>query len=265
MNHSTTPRWGSDLVDPADRSLPSLKVRFVLDRLPDAGKVLEIGCGAGKVLRTAHAHKPRLELFGTDVTDPHVPATEFQFVRADATRLPFPDASMDRVLVVDVLEHVPDPAALLAEAARVVAPGGRLVAFVPIEGERLSFYEVFRRLLGRDIYAVTKHHVQAFTHDELTRLVSAGFDVTEVRYAYHLLGQAMDAGFFAAARLQAVSRFWWNDNVYYHGDKGSTGWAGAALNRMLQLGNALAWAESTALAKQRWGSCGVLIEAVRRG
>jgi ubiquinone/menaquinone biosynthesis C-methylase UbiE len=264
MNHSTTPHWGSDQVELSDRSLPSLKVRFVLDRLPDSGKVLEIGCGAGKVLRTTHAHKPGLELFGTDVSEPHVPASEFRFVLADASRLPFEDGSMDRVLVIDVLEHVPDPGLLLAEAARVVAPRGSLLAFVPIEGERFSFYELFRQILGRDIYAVTKHHIQAFTHDELARLVSDRFEITEMRYAYHLLGQAMDAGFFAAARLPSLSKFWWNDNVYYNGDKSSPGWATAALNGMLRAGNALAWAESTALASRRWGSCGVLLEARRR-
>jgi SAM-dependent methyltransferase len=50
-------------------------------------------------------------------------------VRGD--RLPFPDASFDRVVVVDMLEHVSDDEAFAAELARVTKPGGRLVVNTP--------------------------------------------------------------------------------------------------------------------------------------
>ena len=46
-------------------------------------------------------------------------------------RLPFADASFDRVAVVDMLEHVPDEAAFARELARVTRPGGRLVVNTP--------------------------------------------------------------------------------------------------------------------------------------
>lgn len=50
------------------------------------------------------------------------------FVRADAGRLPFPDRRFDQVLLLNVLNYAPDPAPLLAEAARVLRDGGGLVA-----------------------------------------------------------------------------------------------------------------------------------------
>jgi SAM-dependent methyltransferase len=49
----------------------------------------------------------------------------------DGRRLPFPDASFDRVVVVDMLEHVPDDAAFVSELARITRPGGRLLINTP--------------------------------------------------------------------------------------------------------------------------------------
>ncbi len=49
----------------------------------------------------------------------------------DGAHLPFPDREFDRVVVVDMLEHVPDDRRFLAEVARVLRPGGRLVVNTP--------------------------------------------------------------------------------------------------------------------------------------
>ncbi len=52
-------------------------------------------------------------------------------VNGDATCLPFADGSFDRIIASEVLEHVPDDAAALAELSRVLQPGGLLAATVP--------------------------------------------------------------------------------------------------------------------------------------
>ena len=49
----------------------------------------------------------------------------------DATRLPFPDHTFDRIIASEVLEHVPDDHAAMAELTRVLKPGGVLAATVP--------------------------------------------------------------------------------------------------------------------------------------
>jgi ubiquinone/menaquinone biosynthesis C-methylase UbiE len=49
----------------------------------------------------------------------------------DGRTLPFPDAEFDRVVIVDMLEHVPDDRVFLAEVARVLKPGGLLVVNTP--------------------------------------------------------------------------------------------------------------------------------------
>lgn len=72
-------------------------------------------------------------------------------VQCDARRLPFRDGSVDAVLVVDALHHVPQQTTALAEAARVLAPGGVLVVreFDP-ETVRGRAVERFEHLVGMD-------------------------------------------------------------------------------------------------------------------
>jgi SAM-dependent methyltransferase len=51
--------------------------------------------------------------------------------RTDGRQLPFPDASFERVVVVDMLEHVPDETVFVAELARLTRPGGLLIVNTP--------------------------------------------------------------------------------------------------------------------------------------
>ena len=52
-------------------------------------------------------------------------------VNGDGTGLPFPDATFDRIVCSEVLEHIPDDGAALAELHRVLRPGGVLAVTVP--------------------------------------------------------------------------------------------------------------------------------------
>lgn len=92
---------------------------------PDA-LLVDIGCGGG--LNSQHLHgfrhlgidlrRPNLELAAEHGVAP---------VRADALRLPLADGCAEVVIAGEVLEHVPDWRAAVAEACRVLAPGGTLI------------------------------------------------------------------------------------------------------------------------------------------
>lgn len=255
--------WGSEAVDPTARDLPGLKMRFLLDQIGTSGSVMEIGCGEGKILRTLATQRPGLRLSGCDVREPATAPDCYTFHLVDHG-VPVGAGSFDAVLIFDVLEHVPDPATMLEDAARLLRPGGRLIAFVPVEGEPRSFYSLFRRLLGPDTYEVTKEHIQSFRHSELRRLVERHFRVSEWHYAYHPFGHFMDASFFAAARTKFVRRFWWQENSYYNATGGSNRLS-RMLNQFLRVGNLIAFYESKALRRQRFGAAGALFAAeVRR-
>jgi SAM-dependent methyltransferase len=259
----TTARWGSKAIDPHGYNLPSLKARYLLDHLPDTGAVLEVGSGDGKFLRTLGVERPRVRAHGCDIRawESPDPGIDFRVMEND---IPYADGTFDAVLVVDVLEHVPDPAHTVAEIARVLKPDGRFVGFVPIEGEPRSAYALYRKLLGADLYERTKHHVQAYTHAGLVALLEEHFELVDVSHAYHAIGHLMDATFFAAAHLPRLQKFWWRENRYYTEDKPVGGPFVRVLNSMLTLGNAVAYAESRLLAKHRLAAAGMLFEARRR-
>lgn len=111
-------------------------------------------------------------------------------VEADVRRLPFHDAACDLVLMADILEHLPaeDVPATLAEAARVLRPGG--VALVNTSCYGLYLRRWLRRAPGGgrlDRDDLKDGHLNRFTAAELKRAVrEAGFKIKKKRYLKHL-------------------------------------------------------------------------------
>jgi SAM-dependent methyltransferase len=90
---------------------------MVAERLPEQGRVLDVGSGDGALAGLVHEKLPALELTGVDV---HVrEVTAIPVSGYDGLALPFEDDGFDAVMLVDVLHHAEDPERLLREAARV--------------------------------------------------------------------------------------------------------------------------------------------------
>ena len=100
---------------------------------------LDVGCGTGRALPAlAAAVGPSGRVIGLDLTPGMLSAVRAAgrdrhatLILADARRLPLDDAAADAVFAAGLVQHLPDPGAGLAELARVVRPGGRLVLFHP--------------------------------------------------------------------------------------------------------------------------------------
>ncbi len=261
-------QYASEVVDIAAHAVPGLKAGFVVERIADGSVVVDVGCGGGKMLRTIHEHRHGLTLLGCDVTEPTNVNGDFAFAALDRSTglLPYNDSSVDVALLVDVLEHVDHPETTLSEVARILRPDGRMLAFVPVEGEPLGWYRVFRAVLGKDLYVRTKGHINAFTHDEVERTLAARFVVDERLYLYHFVGQLMDAALWAALSIAPLRRAFWTHSPY-HGESCAgrpPSTIGRVLAAIFRAANAAAWVESRLLRNVRTLSAGVLLTARTR-
>jgi SAM-dependent methyltransferase len=101
--------------------------------LPPGARILDAGCGSG---RNMVELAPYGNVTGVDVSPASVDVAKARdvgeaMVASLSEPLPFPDASFDLAVSLDVLEHIDDDRSVLRELRRVIRPGGRLLVTVP--------------------------------------------------------------------------------------------------------------------------------------
>ncbi|WP_435074656.1 class I SAM-dependent methyltransferase [Halorubrum sp. HHNYT27] len=90
-------------------------------------RLLDVGGGSGRAAAALTGPEITVVDASLGMLDRARGVRGLSAVAGDAGRLPFRDASVDAVMIVDAFHHLPDQEAALREAARVLAPGGALV------------------------------------------------------------------------------------------------------------------------------------------
>lgn len=160
-------------------------------------RVLDLGCGGGRHAFEVLRRGAEVVAFDQDAAELEQVAGMFAAmgkageipegatgttVTGDALDMPFPDASFDRVIAAEVLEHIPDDMTAISEIVRVLKPGGMIAVTVPsFLPERICW------ALSEDYHTAPGGHIRIYTLAELkAKLKSAGLRVGWHHHAHGL-------------------------------------------------------------------------------
>ena len=160
-------------------------------------RLLDLGCGGGRHAFEAYRRGAEVVAFDADHGEltqvasltaamaeagEVPPAARAAVTRGDATAMPFGDASFDRVIAAEVLEHIPADQRAMDEIARVLRPGGLAAITVPAWlPERICWR------LSDDYHNTPGGHVRIYTRAEMqAKLTRAGLRVAGHHHAHGL-------------------------------------------------------------------------------
>lgn len=156
---------------------------WALQGVQPQGEVLELGAGSGGMAEAMISRFPGVRVTVTDVDPAMVHAARHRFMgqadtrveQVDATDLPYDDHAFDYVVSFLMLHHVIDWHGALAEASRVLRPGGRLVG-----------YDLAKTRIARWVHVADRSpHRPVRTEELAPQLTRAGFGSIAVDRSFH--------------------------------------------------------------------------------
>lgn len=198
---------------PAHRDRLDMRIMF----LPAirGGRLLDVGCGSGAALAIMRSMGWQVE--GVDL-DPravevaHRLGIDARVGTVESQR--YPDASFDAIMMSHLIEHVLDPASVIAECHRILRPGGRLGITTP-NAESRGHGQFRERWRGLE----PPRHVQIFTARSLTCLAKqAGFQAerlaTSPRLAAMIHRESLDPHSGSVPRAPSSAERWFSFMSY---------------------------------------------------
>ena len=162
------------LIERLVRLVGARHIGFLSRSLRPGARVLDVGCGRGVILGSLADRG--FEVHGVEISADAVAGADPRAKIRIAARLSdarFDAACFDEIVIWHVLEHLPDPRGTLAEARRILRPGGKLIVAVP------NFASLQARWSGPAWFHLDlPRHLFHFPVSALRRLVAeAGFEI----------------------------------------------------------------------------------------
>ncbi len=124
---------------------------------PPKSKILDIGCGDGRITKYIADHAPDSTLIGIDLTPSMLTVAQkhagsrLSFQAADAAALPF-DAEFDRIVSFNCLHWVPDILSALKGVNRALLPGGKALLLIAPTQARHPFHNTLEKVGAKDAW-----------------------------------------------------------------------------------------------------------------
>jgi SAM-dependent methyltransferase len=204
VDGTANPEWAEAYLDAAAVRLAPIKHRMLeLLALSPGDAVLDVGCGMGHDL--AAIEKMNARPVGVDrsahlLNKARIRLGPVALIQADARQLPLASDHFNAVRIERVLEHVPQPERVVAEAARVLMPGGRFVSFEPDWGT-LTFNAADQGTTAAMVAALASHAANGYLGRSLLGFVAdAGLEDAEVEVSVGVFRSLEELGRAVAVR-----------------------------------------------------------------
>ena len=176
---------GHAAIDAYDVFTPETNVRLIatcarLAEFKAGASIADLGCGSG--VFTDLLHRQGYEAVGLDLSPKLIGLARqkypgVEFIEGDVEHLPFPDDSLDGVLLSGLVHHLPDPDRCAGEVFRVLKSGGSFVAFDP---NRMNPFMYLYRDRSSPFYSpvgVTENERPVLAHKVAAVFRACGFTV----------------------------------------------------------------------------------------
>ena len=185
-------------------------------------RVLDVGCGGG--FFSFYISTLGAEVTGVDVEKRNInlcrqfyPNKSIKWIIADAIELPFPDNSFDKILCMEVLEHIPDDKKSIAEIYRVLRKGGIALFSTPCTNPSFSLIRI-KKLFGVDMSTDFGHVRGGYSNIDLKKILEKqNFKIIQKTYFSYFFTEVIYLGIYLVRRFLSIKK----DN-----------WSGSDLNRL---------------------------------
>jgi len=156
----------------------------LLDSL-GVSKILDAGCGEGLVARYLISRNKNLVIEGIDINEQAILAAKqlcpgVAFYKEDIRKLKYPDKSFDLALAIEVLEHLEDPEAAIAELRRLSSK--YCIFSVPLE----PYFRICNLLLGKNIkrLGIPPEHLWNWSPKQFRALLGKYFEKIKLKTTF---------------------------------------------------------------------------------